>query len=184
MAIALYSSDRVVLASIEPPDLPEVQRVFDESPIFHRLVSGKVAPKDIAQRCFDKKPPDPRHGHKIFKRFFSLLTPPVPGEDHSEIIGVIDMYVGYPRYDIATIATLILREKWQRKGLGSAAASLLVTYMKKEHPAVIWLDLAITDDNHAAAKFLIRSGFHRTDTWQPITVDGKEKRLVRLEMKL
>ncbi|OIP32968.1 MAG: hypothetical protein AUK47_19800 [Deltaproteobacteria bacterium CG2_30_63_29] len=184
MAIALYSSDRVVLASIEASDLPEVQRVFDESPTFHRLVSGKVAPRDIAQRCFEKQPPAPRSAHKIFKRFLSLLPPPVPGEDHSEIIGVIDMYVGYPRYDIATIATLVLRERWQRKGLGSAAAALLTTYMKKEHPAVGWLDLAITDDNHAAAKFLIRSGFQRTDSWQPITVDGQQKRLVRLEMKL
>lgn len=179
MAIALIETEDIVLAEIESRDITEAQGVFDQTPRFHRLLHGKPADPDMARRCFEKKPPKPRHGLRVWKHFLGVF--PVGSE---EMIGAIDLFVGYPSYDIATIATFLLRESHQRKGHGSAAMKAMVQWLRKRHPAVLCADITLTDDNIPATRFLLSQHFQRTNDWDRIEIGGVDKRVIRLERLL
>lgn len=175
MAIALTHNDRILLADLEAEDIPEAQRVFDESPHFHRLLHGRVADPDMATRCFHHTPPTPRHGLRVWKHFIGIFPP-----QSDDVIGLIDIFVGFPRYDVATIATFVLRESFQRRGFGAAALDALIAWLRRRHPALLRLDITITDDNIPATRFLLSHGFERTDLWDRIDVGEQTKRVITL----
>lgn len=180
MAILLHRTPDITLATLEDIDIPEAQRVFDDAPTYHRHVLGKTADPQMAHRCFHKKPPAPRHGLRVWKYMMGVFTP----DASAQMVGVIDLFVGFPRYDVATLATFILRENQQRRGWGGKATDALALWIRTAHPATQWFDITITDDNLPATRFLLGHGFQRTDTWDKIEIDGKQRRVIRLERPL
>lgn len=179
MAIELISSPRVLLAEIEEEDIAEAQTVLDGAQRYHRLVHGRDANPDAAQRLFKHKPEPAQKGVRVWKRFVGIFPP-----NSTAMVGVVDLIIGHPRYNLSTLATLVLRESYQRRGLGTATLEALTAWMKKNHPAVDWLDASITDDNLAATRFLLKNGFQRTNDWDKFELDGKTKRIIRLEFPL
>ena len=172
MATSLLRTPKVLLARIEESDLPEAQQVFDRAIAYHRRMTGAAAPSDAAQRCYSRPAPKPKKGIRTFKYLLGILPTPKPGADVGDIIGVVDCFVGYPQYDIATMATFIMSPDRRREGLSAAAIAAIVTWMKRDHPAVRWLDASITDDNLPATKFLMHCGFARTNSWYPVDVQA------------
>lgn len=183
MATHVIDTGSIILARLEPADLAEAQQVFEQNVRYHRFLGRGVDPA-AARKCFDKEPPKPVKGVKVFKRFLGVF--PSPDEDvrNIEMIGVADIYVGYPGYQIATISTFMLRESWQHKGLGTQTIDAIVKWLARNHPAVEWLDASITDNNIPATKFLLKSGFDRTDSWHEVGEGDEKRRVIRLERKL
>jgi GNAT superfamily N-acetyltransferase len=179
MAERLYRTDGVTLAKLEASDVEAAQRVLNDAPAYHRLVLGKVADPQMAKRCFEMKPPAPRHGLKVWKYMVGIYGP-----DEAQLLGLMDVFVGFPRYDVATLATFVLKEGQQRRGWGGKAIDALATWMKGAHPATLWIDVTITDDNIPATHFLLGHGFERTDTWDKVELEGRTRRVIRLERAL
>lgn len=175
----------LTLRLLQASDLAAAQEVFDATPSYHRMMLGQVAPADIARRCFEQQPPAPKKGIRVFKRLLGIERRRAVGDERGpELIGLMDLYVGYPGYQIATLALFVLRESLQRRGYGTAALGELRAWLRSHHPAIEWLDCSVTDDNLAGTRFLIKSGFERTNSWHEVEVAGKARRVIRLEHRL
>lgn len=173
------------LRQLQTRDLVAAQEVFDATPSYHRMVMGHGATEDLARRCFEQEPPKPKKGIRVYKRMLGVERSRAPGDGRTpELVGVIDLYVGYPAYHIATMALMLIRESLQRQGYGSATLDALRAWLRRHHPAVEWLDCSITDDNLAATRFLLRAGFERTNSWHEVEVAGQRRRVIRLEHRL
>lgn len=179
MAIQLTSNARVLLADLEEEDLAEAQDVLNHAQRYHRMVHGRDAPADAARRIFDRKHSAPQPGIRVWKRYLGIFP---AGSD--AMVGVLDLFIGYPRYNVSSLATMVLREAYQRRGLGTATLELMTDWIRKHHPAVEWLDVSITDDNLQATRFLMKFGFQRTNDWEKFELEGKTKRIIRLEYPL
>jgi len=166
------------LVRIEEGDLAEAQGVFSQSAAYHRLMLGKAADPDMARRCFQHPAPRLPQG-RVFKHFLAIAAPNAA----SEFWGIVDLYVGFPKYSIATIATWLIRENKQRQGVGSAALQAVEAFLRREHPAVSWLDVTLSDDNLPGLKFALRNGFSRTSSWERVSGPDRERLLIRLEKR-
>jgi len=183
MAISVIDTGRIILARLDEEDLEEAQAIFDDNRRYHHTVGRTVAP-DVARRAFERAPPKPVKGVKVFKRMLGIFPPLEEDAQKADMIGLIDIYIGYPGYQIATIATFLIRESLQHKGFGTAAMNALTTWLRREHPAVEWIDASVTDNNVAATKFLLKAGFTRTDSWHDVGEGDTKRRVIRLECRL
>ena len=180
MALLLHQSPGLSLLQLATEDLPKAQKVFEQTPSYHLSVMGRPAPGDIAERCLEAQAPPPFSGGRTFKYMIGVARTP----DDPSFVGVIDLFVGTPRFDIATIATFLISENLQRQHFGSQAMHALQAWLRGAHPVLRWLDLTVIDDNIAALRFLRTLQFERADYPQQIEINGKQRTMVRFELEL
>ncbi|MDX9719733.1 MAG: GNAT family N-acetyltransferase [Myxococcota bacterium] len=179
MPSTLWTGAKVDLVKVHEDDLALAQYCFDQTPSYHQLVMGEAADPGMARRCLHAPIPRSAKSLKVFKYFAGALR-----SGSSEWVGLMDLYVAYPKYDAATIASFLVREPLHRRGWGSAMLESLEAWLGDCHPATSWLDITITDDNHVATRFLQARGFERTDDWHRIPFKGKERLVARFEKRL
>ena len=177
MLFELIGNINIRLAKIMESDLDPVQRVFDSAHKYHTEIISTPS-TGAASLCFNRQAPR-GSAARVFKYFLVIID-----NSNEKYIGVIDMYVSHPAYNIATIPCFIIDEKIQRKGFGSQALNLLSSFLKSKHPAVQYLYAAATDNNIPANRFLKKSGFRQTAVWEKIHTQKRDLTAVRWALDL
>ena len=77
--------------------------------------------------------------------------------ESGEMIAVMDLIDGYPKYDIAFIGFFMTHAKWQKRGMGSAIISELSDYLKQNNYSAV--RLAWVKGNPQAEHFWLKMGF-------------------------
>lgn len=77
--------------------------------------------------------------------------------ESGEMIAVMDLIDGYPKYDIAFIGFFMTHAKWQKRGMGSAIISELSDYLKQNNYSAV--RLAWVKGNPQAEHFWLKNGF-------------------------
>lgn len=182
MNSACFTYSSVTLKYVAESDLANVQSILDHAAYYHTTIV-QTSPAGLAERCFRTEPPKLKDS-RVFKRFLlvtdSSLSP--------EPIATVDLFVGFPNYKTASIAMCVIREDFQRKGLGTKLlTTALPAYLRENHPAVEQISVSLTENNIPALRCLLKAKYEQTNRWEKLNIQNKPvialtyKRNVRLE---
>lgn len=164
---------RLTFRPLTPADAPAVQRVYERTPAFFRLLGHPEVPPEAAERDLASRPPAPWSGTLSY---FGLAL-----AGSSELIGVLYLALPYPRPDVLWIALLLFDEAHQGQGYGREVVEALEAWAAGQ-PGITAIGLGVDEANEPALAFWRRLGYRPRDWWrdhpQPGTV-GMVKRLRR-----
>ena len=162
------SFDNISLKTVTESELAQVQTILDHAPYYHTTIV-QHSPAGLAERCLHAETPQVEHS-RVFKHFF-LITDQALSDDP---IATLDLFVGFPNYKTASIAMLVIREEFQRKGLGSRLLTqTLPAFLRDHHPAVDTLSVSLTENNVPALRCLLKCKFDRTNRWEKLDINGR-----------
>ena len=164
----IFTHDTVTMKIVESSDLASVQEILDHAPYYHTSVV-QSSPSGLAERCFYAEPPEVKNS-RVFKRFL-LIT---DSAFASSPIATLDLFVGFPNYKTASIAMMVIREEYQRKGLGmKLLMHAIPAFLRASHPAVEFLSVSLTENNVAGLRCLLKCQFERTNRWEKLDIKGR-----------
>lgn len=168
MSDGTYTYDTIKMRTVKESDIASVQTVLDHASYYHSNIVQYPA-NGLADRCFHAEPPKVE-GSRVFKRYFVI-------EDSSLGAGpvaALDLFAGFPNYKTASIAMLVIREDFQRKGLGSRLLlEAIPGFLKEFHPAVEFLSVSLTENNVPALRCLLKCKYERTNRWEKLDIKGR-----------
>ena len=168
MSDGRFRSDQLILSLVEAPDIPVVQSILDHASYYHTTIV-QYSPSGLAQRCFDAPAPEVKNS-RVFKRFFLVQDE----LQNNQPVATVDLFVGYPNYKIASIAMCVVREEYQRKGIGTRLLTgALPAFLRNFHPAVETISVSLTDNNVPALRCLLKCAYSRTDRWEKLDINGR-----------
>lgn len=137
----------IVLVSVKPDDLHEVDSVFNDLQTFSKRVDGVPKRSDAAKDFMPSLPPghDPRKKHVFLAKI---------GE---KAIGLLDIVADYPAPGTAFIGLLAIRESMHGTGLGRALCHAAEDFAQ-EHLKAKVIQLAVVESN-PALEFWTKIGF-------------------------
>jgi len=164
----IFTCDAVTLKTVEASDLPLVQSILDHAPYYHTTIVQNP-PSGLAERCFYAETPEVPHT-RVFKHFF-LIRDLQFGEMP---VATLDLFVGFPNYQTASVAMLVIREEYQRKGLGQKLLTHVIpAFLREHHPAVAYLSVSLTENNVPGLHCLLKSQYERTNRWEKLDIKGR-----------
>ena len=168
MSDGIFQFGTTRLHYVTAPEIAQVQAILDHAVYYHSTIV-KYPATGMAQRCFYAKPPE-GDGSRVFKRFFLVDDSSIgPGP-----LAAIDLYVGFPNYKTASIAMCVIRDEYQRKGLGrKILTEALPGFLRDQHPAVQFLSVSLTDNNVPALRCLLSCQYERTNRWEKLDIKGR-----------
>lgn len=182
MNSASFTHNSVTLKYVTESDLPDVQNILDHAAYYHSTIV-QTSPSGLAERCFRAEPPQVKDT-RVFKRYMLVTDTALSASP----IAALDLFVGFPNYKTASIAMCVIREDFQRKGLGlKLLTQVLPAYLREAHPAVETLSVSLTDNNIPALRCLLKAKYEQTNRWEKLNIHNKPiialtyKRNVRLE---
>lgn len=168
MSDGTFTYDTIQMRTVTESDVSAVQTVLDHASYYHANVV-KYPANGLAERCFHAEPPK-ADGGRVFKRYFVIEDSSVgPGP-----LATLDLYVGFPNYKTASIAMFVIREDFQRKGLGSRLLlEAIPAFLKEYHPAVELLSVSLTENNVPALRCLLKCKYERTNRWEKLDINNR-----------
>ena len=168
MSDGVFQFGTTRLHYVTAPEVPAVQSILDHAAYYHTSIVQYPA-TGMAARCFQAEPPK-GDGNRVFKRFFLVEDSSIgPGP-----LATVDLYVGFPNYKTASIAMCVVREEFQRKGLGKKLLlEALPGFLRDQHPAVETLSISLTDNNTPALRCLVSCQYERTNRWEKLDIKGR-----------
>ena len=82
--------------------------------------------------------------------------------DRPELIGAVEIMAEYPCSDCVTLASILLRPEYRRKGLGTEILRTIENLARTNWDAAR-LEIAVTEHERARSLFLTKNGFKRTE---------------------
>jgi GNAT superfamily N-acetyltransferase len=105
---------------LEPPDLPALQRLFEQAPDYFVATTGTPPATDEAERAFVGGPPtrsvNDKHSIGVFA-------------DEKRLVGVLDAIPDFPTDGTCTIGLLLLDPAVRGAGLGAATLAAFEEWM-------------------------------------------------------
>ncbi len=168
MSDGTFQHQGVILHSINRNDIDSVQSILDHAAYYHTSIVQYSA-AGMAERCFGAEPPKV-DGSRVFKHFIYVEDPSIG----SGPLAAIDIFVGFPNYKIASIAMFVIRDEFQRKGLGTRLLTeTLPAFLHEYHPAVECISVSLTENNVPALRCLLKCQYERTNRWEKLDVNGR-----------
>lgn len=142
------SSPRLTLRPVRQDELPQVLRLYQDTPAYFQLALGtaEVTAEDVAE-WFAEARGDPR------RHFWGLYLPP-----EQAMVGVADFVVGYPTPREVFLGLLLVASPWQGKGLGAEAVRLLEAHFFRL-PGIRQVRLGVLREDRRAREFWRRLGY-------------------------
>ena len=128
-------------------DVTRLDALFERCEAFFLLVSGAPPKKDEARRLMTAGPP----GIPLKNKYLFGLG------DENKLIGVVDIFIGYPRDDVAFIGLFLLDPEHRGRGLGEDTYRTLEAWLLTRGLNEIHLGVQI--DNIAGRRFWERMDF-------------------------
>lgn len=168
MSDGVYRYDTITMRLVTREDIEDVQSILDHATYFNHTVV-RYDPVGMAQRCFTMEPPTVE-GSRVFKRFFIIEDSSIaPGP-----LATLDLFVGFPNYQVASIAMFVIHEKYQRKGLGARLLTEAIPgFLSEYHPAVQWISVSLTENNVPGLRCLLKCKYERTNRWEKLDIKGR-----------
>ena len=168
MSEGTFSFDTIAMKKVNEEDLSTMQSILDHAAYYHTTIV-QYSPSGLADRCFHAEPPKVE-GSRVFKRFLAVpdnALAPSP-------IAALDLFVGYPNYKTASVAMLVIRDEYQRKGVGTKLLTEAIpAFLAEFHPAVTTLAVSLTENNVPALRCLLKCKYERTNRWEKLDIKGR-----------
>ena len=168
MSEGTFSFENITMKKVTEEDISSVQSILDHAAYYHTTIV-QYSPSGLADRCFHAEPPQ-IEGSRVFKRFLAITDNALtPGP-----IAALDLFVGYPNYKTASVAMLVIRDEYQRKGLGTKLLTEAIpAFLSEYHPAVTTLAVSLTENNVPALRCLLKCKYERTNRWEKLDIKGR-----------
>lgn len=150
-----------------------VQNVLQAAPHYAQLITGAPPSATEASDTFATLPPGKTYDDKAVLGVFF--------DEH--MIGCIDLVLGYPDASCAFVGLLVIDERCQRRGLGSAAYRRLEQWIRGRS-ACDRVRLAVVRGNDPAIAFWTSVGFAPTGETTPYCQGRVLSELVLFEKSL
>jgi RimJ/RimL family protein N-acetyltransferase len=140
----------------EPREMDELQSVLASAPEYSQLVTGAPPGRADAQSTYTILPPNKRYEDKFV---FGIYV-------QGKCVGCIDLIRGYPTPATAMLGLLLVAESFQRRGVGSAAYSLVEDRIRA-WGSCTRVQVGVVEANERAIPFWRRLGFRPTGEVRP-----------------
>lgn len=168
MSEGTFSFESVSMKAVTEADLVSMQSILDHAAYYHTTIV-QYSPSGLADRCFHAEPPKVE-GSRVFKRFLAITDNALTASP----IAALDLFVGYPNYKTASVAMLVIRDEYQRKGLGTKLLTEAIpAFLSEYHPAVTTLAVSLTENNVPALRCLLKCKYERTNRWEKLDIKGR-----------
>jgi len=137
-------------------DLQDLQLVLEGAPSYSLKISGEVTSHVAAKETFDALPPGKTYQDKFV---FGL-------QFGDELVGCIDVIRGFPDDTTAMIGLLLIKEEYQKKGLGKIAYQELETFIRT-WPTTRAIRIGVVRTNEIVLPFWKSIGFVETGLRKP-----------------
>jgi len=155
-----------------PPELPQLQALFDANPQYFMLISGAPPEPDEAQQEFDDRPPDfLAHGQRWFLGFFDAAQ-------KLQGLGVVVRDLGVT--GVWQLALYFWADAWHGSGVPAAMHDALQAWA--EARGARWLRLGVVAGNARAERFWQRLGYQEVRRRSGLAV-GTRTHVVRILVK-
>ena len=161
------------LLSGEPAEVAAVQRVLEAAPQYAQLITGAPPATTEAADTFSMLPPGKTHDDKSVLGIFL----------DEQMIGCIDLVRGYPDASSSFLGLLVIDERYQRRGLGSAAYGRLEQWIR-DQGVCDRVRLAVVGVNEPAIAFWESVGLVPTGETKPYRHGRVVSELVLFEKSL
>jgi RimJ/RimL family protein N-acetyltransferase len=135
----------------QPAEMAALQCVLEAAPAYFQTVTGAPPGNAEAQSTFTALPPDKGYDDKFV---WGLYSGPA-------MIGCADVIRGYPVREKAVIGLLLLADKWQRRGIGRAFATLVENRIAT-WPEIARFRIGVVASNSGALAFWRKLGYRET----------------------
>lgn len=133
-----------------------VQLLLESAPKYSLNVSGEEANENAGKETFEAIPENFEYSNKHVIGVYN----------ENDLVGVIDLLIGYPNQKTAYIGLMLLSEKNQTRGIGRVVYSELEKYIDL-HGAISKISLSVVESNSAVIGFWNKMGFSLTGERKP-----------------
>jgi RimJ/RimL family protein N-acetyltransferase len=109
-----------ILSVTNSKDLALLQQCLEDAPAYWQRISGQGPKPEDGKNTFEAIPPGKSYSDKLVLGFFL----------GNEIIGIADLIRGYPNAETAMLGLLLIRERYQRQGLGTQSYGKIETFIQ------------------------------------------------------
>lgn len=163
-----------MLRPLTRADIDDVFAVLRQAPKFHLLTTGAPATSASATAVFDDLPPGKRPDSK---RVYGVV------DDRGDVVGVVEVIVGWPTPTTAMIGLLVIAEPAQGRGLGRAAVEDVEAVVDEEEGCDV-ARVAVVDANDGALAFWKKLGFTENGVTRPYAEGSVTATVIVLEKPL
>jgi len=160
-----FRSARILARPVNGLDALEVEAVYAANRELLVLLDRENDPALLARRFAQGRNLPPR-GH--VSRLHNLLLCEAVSMD---VMGILGLYAGYPKADVAYVGELFLHPSFQGAGLGSEAYLGLETLLRQGSMSRVRVGVGLRNWN--ALRFWIRLGFSQVTGMSGDRVFGK-----------
>ena len=132
---------------LSPPDLRDLQSLFDRCADYFTVATGAPAHSEEAQRAFVAGPPSKSVDDK---RVIGVFR-------NENLVGVIDALVDWPERGVWSLGMFMLDPEHRNKGLGSQLMTAFEAWCSEN--GACSFRTAIVTHHDAGVRFLERSGY-------------------------
>lgn len=151
-------------------DQDAVLDLYHRTADYHTLVAGSI-PEDCKELFYDLPPGKDIKDKQVIGIYMA-----------QDLIGIIDVVMGYPNHETGFIGLLIIDNVWRGKGIGQQALQYIEKIVRQAGGK--WLQLGVVNINHDAMRFWCYLGFKEKALKGPFTYGSKEHYVHLLEKKI
>ncbi len=144
---AVGPDDRYTTRMLGPPDLQDLQSLFERAGDYFELATGQPPASDEAPRAFVAGPPTKSVNDKRVVGIYEGNT----------LVGVLDAITDWPADGTWTVGMLLLDPAHRSAGLGSAVLSAFESYAASDGAKT--LRTALVEHHERGRVFLERAGY-------------------------
>ncbi|PKM63693.1 MAG: hypothetical protein CVU96_06610 [Firmicutes bacterium HGW-Firmicutes-20] len=148
--IESLSPEDLIVRIAEKADIPVLQGICDAW-IERSFFEGETLPSDYIEQCLKNGDLPPIPDARMENYTLYVI------EDNQSIIGLFDLYNGYPETKTAWISLFLLDVEYRGSNFGSKTLEKIISSCRFD--GVESLALAVSMNNRLAFKFWVNSGF-------------------------
>ena len=137
-------------------NLNELQLVHEQAPTYSLNISGELPSSNAAAEVFSAIPENFNYDKKFVIGVWL----------ENELIGIMDLLRGYPNNETAMLGLLLLKEKYQGKGLGKKSFEELLIFINS-WAEINKMRISVIENNRQVLEFWHSLGFIETGVRRP-----------------
>jgi GNAT superfamily N-acetyltransferase len=158
---------QVLARELQRHEVPQLQRLWDENPLYFQTVNGRNARPGEALEEFDERPP----ANLSWREHWMLGLFGSDGARHGELLGTIVVVSDLVAAGAWHLALLWLPSAKHGSGLAQASYDALERWAEAQ--GARWMRLACVVGNTRAERFWERQGFVELKRWQDFDTGGR-----------
>jgi ribosomal protein S18 acetylase RimI-like enzyme len=141
----------------DPKAIEWVQTCLEDAPAYWLRITGTGPEPEGARSTFAVLPPGKDYSAKYVMGVFL----------DGELVGIVDLIRGFPNQNTAMLGLLLIREKFQRNGIGRQAYFQIEAFVQRQWPEVNCVRIGVIATNEPAFPFWRHLGFKETGERSP-----------------